>query len=308
MNKKIRFDYKFTDALGAEHLGRDSFIQTGSLYALAPAIAVQIVPGLSVGGTLNIWGKGLFREGWRINHKWSETGMLPSGLKIRNDFEEQSRVDFSGINGNIGLLWNVYGPFTLGAVYKTPFLADLKRTSKTASIIWENGRYLNSEYHNWDIAYNMHIPASYGIGISYRHSDAWTVAFDLYRTEWSNFWITDDAGKKNALTGRFMSQGAPTDTTQVRLGTEYLFIKDKYVVPVRFGLFYDPEPAIKSPDDYYGFSLGTGYATERISFDIAYQFRAGKKVDSDIASAIPGSSASVTQHSVLVSLIYYFGK
>jgi len=37
---------------------------------------------------------------------------------------------------------------------------------------------------------------------------------------------------------------------------EYLFIGNTAVFPVRAGLFYDPEPAEKSPDDFYGFSYG----------------------------------------------------
>jgi hypothetical protein len=93
----------------------------------------------------------------------------------------------------------------------------------------------------------------------------------------------------------------------VRLGTEYLFIKEKYVVPVRFGIFYDPEPAMKSPDDFYGFSIGTGYARGRVAFDLSYQYRYGKDVTTDVP-AIQSSSPTIDYFPHRANYIIYFNK
>jgi hypothetical protein len=102
-----------------------------------------------------------------------------------------------------------------------------------------------------------------------------------------------------------ISEGRLKDTTQVRLGTEYLVIKEKYVVPFRFGVFYDPEPQTGHLDEFYGFSLCTGYFRGRIAFDTAYQYRAGNNLSGDI-SFIKESDADIQQHLVMISSILYF--
>jgi long-subunit fatty acid transport protein len=151
----------------------------------------------------------------------------------------------------------------------------------------------------------MTIPSSYGAGIAYRHSDRLTVALDVYRTEWSRFVLTDASGNQtNPLTTLPLSEGRSKDTTQVRLGSEYLLIGEKTVVPLRAGLFYDPEPNGTRRDDYFGFSLGSGIAYDKYIFDISYQFRFGNNTGSDIPNQ--GISSDVRQHTLMTSLIYHF--
>jgi len=50
------------------------------------------------------------------------------------------------------------------------------------------------------------------------------------------------------------------------------------VVPIRSGLFYDPEPAYEEPDDYYGVSIGTGLVYESLVLDLSYWYRWGDDV------------------------------
>jgi len=305
MNKTYKFRYIIDDPLTTlDH--NFSFDQSGYLYALSPAMAVQIKPGLYIGGTLNLWGNYLGRNGWSNSIRSNALGHIkPSNTDYRLKIDFNDDYSFKGVNGHLGLLWNISGPFTIGAVYKSSFKGDIRHKGRYYEAIHGPGLNFESSWTS-DEELDMRIPPSYGIGLSYRHSDAWTVALDLYRTEWSRFWMTDSNGKKvNPLTGKSLSDGRPVDTTQIRLGTEYLFIREQSVIPVRFGLFYDPEPATGKTDEYYGFSMGTGYATERIAFDIAYQFRMGNFLDSDVG-VIKNTTADVRQHSVLMSLIYYF--
>jgi hypothetical protein len=103
--------------------------------------------------------------------------------------------------------------------------------------------------------------------------------------------------------------GEADDTTSVRLGAEYLWIRPplltawfggaRVVVPLRAGFFYDPEPGAGSPDDFFGFSLGTGLAVGPFLFDMAYTFRTGT-----VSSTATQTTAS--QHTVLASVIYHF--
>jgi long-subunit fatty acid transport protein len=135
---------------------------------------------------------------------------------------------------------------------------------------------------------------------------------DIYRTEWSDFAITDrtTGSKTNPVSNKPVSDGKSRDTTQVRLGAEYLFIGNKTVVPVRAGLFYDPEPGISRINDFFGFSVGSGIAIDSWAFDVSYQYRYGNRVSSDIIMPTEadqrGINMDTTQHTVMTSLIYHF--
>jgi long-subunit fatty acid transport protein len=225
--------------------------------------------------------------------------------------ERKEDASFKGTNAHFGFLWAINSYLTLGGVYKTPFNADVeKKKSYFESTCYPtlpepNCSALPAIETNENVI--MRMPASYGLGLAYRHSDAWTMAIDVYRTEWSKFVIRqEDESEVNPLTGEPIYNGRLKDTTQVRLGTEYLFIKEGYAVPVRFGIFYDPEPATEHLDDYYGVSLGAGYAGGRIVLDAAYQFRTGNNTSGDVP-AVEGLGSDVYQHLIMVSAILYFG-
>ncbi len=308
MEKKVNLNYTWN--IGGDKLyDRVDFSQSGYLYALAPAIAVQLMPGLYAGMTLNFWDSALGRNGWESTYNSSARGTL-AGNPVTMNLVEKSRVSFEGFNANLGLLWNFYGNFTLGAVFKTPFDGDVKKTTSTfQSQDWST---LPPPFNHFESRagkierLTMKMPASYGLGLSYRHSDAWTLALDLYRTEWSRFLIEDQARNRiNPVDGRPISEGRLKDTVQVRLGTEYILMKGKNVIPLRFGLFYDPEPQKSALDDYYGLSLGLGFAREKFAVDAAYQYRFGRNVRGDMAS-IDGTRQDVEQHTLMTSIIYYF--
>jgi long-subunit fatty acid transport protein len=305
MDKKVNFGYNWYLPVGTLN-DTIRFSQSGFLYTVSPAFAVQVTPELSLGATVNFWDRHLGDNGWRNTYASRATGTL-IGLPVIVTYQSRSKIDFEGTNAHFGFLWNFLGKFTLGGVYKTPFDARLKKkTSAYQSQDWTSIPF-TIESRSDNVAYqSMNMPASYGLGLSYRHSDNWTVALDVYRTEWSRFKLEDEFGNDvNPVDGMPLSEGRLKDTTQVRLGTEYLFIRGKNVFPVRFGLFYDPEPTKDNPDDYYGFTVGLGFVRGRIAVDAAYQYRFGKNVSGDMA-AIPGTSARITQHSGMLSVIYYF--
>jgi len=132
------------------------------------------------------------------------------------------------------------------------------------------------------------------------------MSLDVFRTEWDHFKLEDGMGKRwNAVTAKPSNESSSEETNQVRLGAEYLFIFTRTVVPVRWGLFYDPEPSENNPEDFWGFSLGTGVSMGDLIFDCAYQFRYGDDAEGDVFE-ISSTSADVTQHLVMVSFIYHF--
>ena len=60
-----------------------------------------------------------------------------------------------------------------------------------------------------------------------------------------------------------------------------------------------------SPDQFYGFSLGSGVARGRVVFDIAYQFRFGNDVGG-VDSGEVDVAEDVQEHMLYTSLIVHF--
>jgi len=282
--------------------------QDGDLYALGLAYAIQITPTFSLGLTLNIWDDEFLDDEWKaVNHQYGSGTYR--GERFLFDILTVDRYSFSGINVNLGFLWYVTPKLTLGAVLKSPFEADLDHESSfSSSMIFPEDPARNSSTHTTTRSKEkLEMPMSYGVGLAYRFSDAFTVACDLYRTEWDDFVLTDAHGNKTSpVTGESVDESDIRPTVQVRLGAEYLIIgKEEVVVPLRGGVFYDPAPAKGSPDAYFGFSLGTGVAWGRAIFDVAYQYRYGKDVGTSLLRDLQFSQ-DVREQTVYASLIWHF--
>lgn len=290
--------------------------QNGTLAAWGLAYSIQVHRRLSIGATLNLWEDGIYDNKWK--QRIIENG---SGVIGANNFTFSSRSNdrftFKGVNANFGLLWNATPKFNIGAVFKTPFKANIRKKSSFFSAINFPGDpgsnppplILSSSEH-----LDLDMPMSYGIGFAYRFSDNFTTSLDIYRTHWDDFELKDNEGNKTSpVSGRPSSQSDVEATYQVRMGAEYLFIAPKWVVPLRAGVFYDPapadndhdNPADSSQDEYYGFSLGTGLGFDEVVFDIAYQFRWGNNVGGSILKNL-GFSEDVREHTLYTSMIIYF--
>jgi len=279
--------------------------QDGGLYALGLAYCVQITPAFSLGMTVNYWGDAIenkweqsYHQTWQVN--LGGIGGIMSAVK--ND-----EYEFSGWNANLGFLWRLTGKLTLGGVFKTPFTADIdhKVSLENQSTFPTEPAYNSTTRTKATYDEELTLPMSYGIGISYRFNDAFTIAADLYRTQWEDYEYKDAQGRKSSpITGG--AAGDVDATTWVRMGAEYAFIGPQYTVPVRAGLFYDPAPQKGSPDDIYGVSLGSGIVLyEKFAFDIAYQYRFGSDVGQGTLTGADFSQ-DISEHTVYSSFIVYF--
>jgi long-subunit fatty acid transport protein len=330
MNKDVHFNFNFDPGNVDGLTGQFRFTQQGSIGAFSPAFAIQVLPELYFGATVNIWDGIGGTSAWQNKSSFSGTGTIRIPefslvMPFNTDFSETQKFSFKGLNANLGLLYTLGGKYSVGFVYKTPFDASvIKETTTSTSTSTPDSPpdppLVTNTTEN--LIYSM--PASYGIGFAYRHSDRLTLSLDIYRTEWSDFAITNKATgeRKNPLSNQPIGKGKPKDTTQVRMGAEYLIIGNKTVIPLRAGLFYDPEPGMRktgdqttgSPvddstwsskiNDFYGFSVGSGIAIDSWAFDFSYQYRFGNRVSSDIT--IQNINMDTTQHTVLTSLIYHF--
>lgn len=306
MNKNVNISYLWDLNDGDFLRDRINFSQKGYLGAISPAIAIQIMPDLYFGATVNIWDNVFGTSNWENSYTSAGLGSL-STFPFTQDVRWTNKYNFNGLNANLGLLYTLNGKYSFGFVYKTPFTASVSKETtfavdqKFPDFPDANSSSIEATKENIKIK----MPASYGIGFAYRHSDSLTFALDVYRTEWSDFAITDSLGNKsNPVSGAPLEQGKPKDTTQVRLGGEYLFIGNKTVIPVRGGFFYDPEPGKSKIDDFFGFSLGSGISYNKYAFDVSYQYRWGNRVTGDIPQQ--GVNSDIQQHTVMTSLIYHF--
>jgi long-subunit fatty acid transport protein len=284
--------------------------QEGKLRTLSPAYAIQITPRLSLGLTLNFWTDELFwSNGWTTEKVRAGEDFHGNTLFSRYHITQKERYsDFSGFNMNFGVLWNINKFLTLGAVLKTPFTAEIKykRVDETSKVSFQPFRIDKTMLKIRDNV-DLTMPLSYGVGIACRFSDAFTMSLDVYVTDWSNYILENSKGDRYSLiTSESSRQSHVKDTTQVRLGGEYLFILTNTIIPVRGGLFYDPEPAEGHPQDFWGFSLGTGISIKNVILDCAYQYRHGKDVAKQSLAGFPGAKEDITQHLFLTSVIYHF--
>jgi len=294
MNKEVNFLY--TTNSDVEEI---SFERKGFLYAISPALAIRLTPRFAVGSTVNFWGPYAGSNGWDSLQQWAMRASSPPW-----QISSESRTTFAGKNVHVGVLWNISGALALGGVYKSEFKAKLEQVTMRSYFEIYPDETIIKHIRDED-EQRLAMPPSYGLGLSYRHSDTWSVGLDVYHTQWSHFTLrTKNGDELNPITNQYIADGRLGDTTQVRLGAEYLVIRPKYVVPVRFGLFYDPEPVSEGSVGHYGVTCGSGFQRGPLAFDLAYQYRQGSSDNSDI-SAIE-NRIDVRYQSMMMSLIYYF--
>jgi len=283
------------------------FVQKGELSALGLAYAVQITPTLSVGLTLNFWDDWLDQNGWNQAYRQDGRGIY-RGRPVVSRVSYQDDFEFSGFNANFGVMWNASPKLTLGAVLKTPFTADLQRRFAFQSFVHFPTAPAADSTNSYDFSQEetLDMPLSVGIGLAYRFSDALTVSADLYRTQWDDFVHTEGDGNQiSPVSGKNIDESDIDPTHQVRVGAEYLFIRNTCIIPLRGGLYYDPAPAEGSPDDYYGLSIGSGIAYKRFVFDMAYQYRFGRDVGHSLVQG-KEFSQDIDQHTLYASVIFHF--
>jgi Outer membrane protein transport protein (OMPP1/FadL/TodX) len=287
--------------------------QDGGLFTISSAIAVQITPTVSVGAAFNVWTDTFGGNSWEQEVSVQGNGRVVSGNRIV-PFVSQGRIreefDFEGFNVTAGFLWHLTPIFSLGGVVRTPFTADVThrhRSSLTVTLLDDLTRPPVTTQRSFRESLDMDMPLSYGLGLSARLSDRWTLSLDVSRIHWSDFRLEESTRADVLLVengtpagkGRAVLDGKANDTTSARLGAEYLWIRPKVVIPFRAGFFYDPEPGAGSSDNFFGFSLGTGMGIANVLFDVAYEFRTGT-VKSE------ATDTSVQQHRIVASIIYHF--
>ena len=287
------------------------FDQHGSFSVLAPAFSLYVSKNLSLGITFNIWNHDLTQSS-RFKKK-----EVTSGESITDDLTAQETaitpINFIEVNELevdegysvvFGALFRLNEHWDIGVVVKPKFDLDLDQEIAIKSVDAAGNLIIDFEETR---GAELDMPLIIGGGVSWRPNDPFTLSIDATWTEWSDYTFVDKETDlvKNPLTGRSPASDRLKNTFTVRAGCEYYLIRETYLIPFRFGLGYDPAPAVNSVDDFYTVNCGTGIQIGDYNLDIGYEFHWGNNVNGSSLESI-GATQEVHRHRILASLVYYF--
>ncbi len=278
--------------------------QVGALTTVTPAYSIQITPALSMGFAVNFWGVEDSGNGWEQRWQVESTEDTFSG-PVRSWTEIEEEYVISGINYVAGVHYKIQN-FTIGAVYKSAWEADVEFTSdmETANYFPESPTNNFKDETHFEEDQKLIWPDSYGVGVAYRYSDRLSFAVDAYTIRWSEFELDTDDGDLNLLAGNDQTADIE-DVWQVRAGAEYIWLLPKYIVVARGGVFYDPEPLQEEVNEFYGAALGGGLVYKNMVVDAALQYRWATDVKGERIQGV-GAETDVQEFMGIVSLIYHF--
>ncbi len=241
-----------------------------------------------------------------------------SRLDYEGEFRRENEFKNAfGVNGTFGLLWNLTAGLTIGATVDLPYTVKGEQETVTTSRITiydpATGEKLEDSEEREESSQTIkyYFPLYWAFGAAYRWSDAFTTALDVSQTLWSDYkYKLEDGTKLNPLDGQPYGETRVDDTWAIRAGAEYLIITEKTEIPLRGGIFWEQRPALGSPDNYLGLSLGSGFSLGKdpgkLIFDLAYIFTYGHNVLRDIFPSEPDLSADLFEHQIMASLIFHF--
>lgn len=235
---------------------------------------------------------------------------------VEGTYREQNRTDqFYGINATLGALWAVSDRLTLGATVDLPW-TGYGRQTKTVDhrVITLDSNLVQvaenrfSETRQRDVQYTF--PLYWAVGALWRWSDSAFTSVDVNCTYWSQYtYKAEGEARINPLTGDPHSQSALDDCWSLRAGSEYLYKLSWTEIPLRGGLFWEQRPAAGKPDEFWGFSLGSGlslgHGPGKVILDIAYNFEYGDDVMESLLSG-QNTRTDVYKHQLFISLIRHF--
>ncbi len=245
-----------------------------------------------------------------------QTSSQTNNYTVRGRYvEENDTGQFHGINATLGALWSASDKLTLGASVDLPWTGcgeQAKRINHQLSTFDSNLVQVAVsslvETQRRDVEYAF--PLYWSAGALWRWSDRCYTSFDASRTHWSGFsYKADGEVRINPVSGEPYASSKLDDCWSLRLGGEYLCVLAQTEIPLRAGLFWEQRPAAGSPDEYWGFSLGSGLslgrAPTRAILDVAYIFEQGNNV---MGALLPEQAvqSDVTKHQLFVSAIWHF--
>lgn len=266
------------------------------------------------------------RLGFTVN-RWTNGYEVSFDREVRRPEHYETTFDLSGWNVNAGVIWTPLEQLNLGFVGKTPFTGSVALSRLRADFPPEGGVAVNFARRD-DL--ELHFPGAVGLGVSWRIRSPFTVSADYTRTFWSDARIVNffelAAGPLDPerppkphelLTYPSLGQvPCPPpdedpacfeqgDTRQVRLGAEYVILRERLKWPLRVGYIRDRQyfEGVDGAPVFHSFTVGAGVIAGPVLFDVALLHERGRYQDKDPEFGVFNKTSS---NRVFVSLIYRF--
>ena len=289
----------------------DKYTTTGGVDTFTPGVGIQVTPTISLGLAANIWfGK----------NKHDETYTSTTSLTGQRQWNYNGT--YSGTNFVIGGLLDLGGlgkpvPLKIGVCAKTPFnlKADFSYEYIPAlnGFIDDFGNVQTATLSTYATTGTIQMPLMLGFGASYRIGENLTVAADYETRAFGNKEINityNSPYDQFFLPIKNKMSASGTNLNQVRLGAEYLIVADVGVFPLRAGYFNLPSlSGYENADGSFsqiigaGFSVGTGYISEKFALDATYS-----RSTTDYGGVSGGTNWTdhYVKSTISASLIFYF--
>ncbi len=231
--------------------------------------------------------------------------------------EENDFDDLSGFNATFGALWTVTRHLSLGATIDLPWTADAEqtRTVKNEITTYDSTRtrVLNvassSTTEKKDVEFRFPLYAT--AGLVWKWNNVLSSSIDAGFAQWSDFYYQAEGEPRiNPLDGSPYGDHPIDDCWSLKYGMEYLWVLTHTEIPFRAGVSWEQRPAIGDPDEFWGFSLGTGVSVGKdpgkMIVDVAYSYARGEDVLGSLVPDRPDLKTDVTEHQLYLSGIWHF--
>jgi long-subunit fatty acid transport protein len=280
----------------------------GGFDVLALGSGVSVSRTFRAGATLNRW-----------LHGYKQTLERQAGRQSL----QTTDLRLAGWNLNVGAIWSPFEGFNVGAVGKTPFTANLRLSRERTDFNPPRGPTTQNAFASDDV--RLDFPGAVGFGVSWRPRSQLTVSTDYTRTFWSkgrirNFFTLpptpttattppvpsapDDFFPTLSYPSFSTDESHQQDTEQIRVGMEYVFIRERFKWPVRAGYFSDRQiltAADGNAPRFNGVTVGAGVVIGPLLFDVAFLYESGDFTERN------DSQTSIKARKLLASVIYRHG-
>jgi long-subunit fatty acid transport protein len=260
---------------------------SGGFDVIAFGSGWQLWRRLRLGVTVNRWVNG-YRQTVEVPPPRPEPSRQNSDFRL------------AGWNFHFGAIWSPWESLNLGAVFKTGFSGDVKLSrSRIDTFTAEDGTTIETSnaFSRRDL--HLSFPGATGLGVSWRPRSNLTLSLDYTRSHWSSGRIFNFFTLRKTQVDQpppvpqfprdfFARLPYPTledqdqqDTTQLRVGAEYVLIKNRLKWPLRVGYFMDDQyfRAVGGAPRFDGVTLGTGLIIGPALLDVAYVRQRGSYTD-----------------------------
>lgn len=247
---------------------------------LSANLAVQIIPGLYIGGGLTF-----------MSQTKGKVGLSGNVAVIDPELSElvsKTEVDLLAIRyPQVGIFWEATRKLTFGLTYRHSFTLELEQTFRIEGNVGNPGMppvVENGFFETHTIVRDLFQPWQLTFGAAARLTRKVLVTFDLTFARWSEFQqparnadVTFDIGVFNngvrTGTPRTFPAAGFHDILIPRLGVEgRVWERGKYALDLRGGYGYEPSPAPPQKDeqnlvdnDKHTFSIGVGFTARPLA-------------------------------------------